>query len=121
MTRKQLPNRRPNVTVETDWDGHPLSITVGFHPRTGRASEVFADSAKGGQMADTLRDACVIISVALQSGLSTNELSKSIASVPDLITGGGSLRPASPIGAIMQTLNECAQEVQEKSGVNANG
>ncbi len=103
MTRKQLPNRRPNVTVETDWDGHPLSITVGFHPRTGRASEVFADSAKGGQMADTLRDACVWASLILQSGMTPQELTKSLGRVPDYT---GTERAASPLGVIAQVVAE---------------
>jgi hypothetical protein len=103
MTRKQLPNRRPNVTVQTDWDGHPLSITVGFHPRTGRASEVFADSAKGGQMADTLRDACVWASLILQSGMTPQELTKSLGRVPDYT---GTERAASPLGVIAQVVAE---------------
>ncbi len=106
MTRKQLPNRRPNVTVETDWDGHPLSITVGFHPRTGRASEVFADSAKGGQMADTLRDACVWASLILQSGMTPQELTKSLGRVPDYT---GTERAASPLGVIAQVVSEADQ------------
>jgi hypothetical protein len=103
MSRKQPPNRRPNTTVETDWQGHPITVTVGYHPRTGKACEVFADVLRGGQMADTLRDACVWASLILQSGMTPQDLTKSLGRVPDYT---GTERAASPLGVIAQVVAE---------------
>lgn len=106
MNRKQLAHRRPNMTVETEWNGHPLTVTVGFNPRTGKVAEVFADSIKGGQMADTIRDACVWASLILQSGGTPADLAKSLGRVPDYT---GQERAASPLGIIAQTIMEAEQ------------
>lgn len=104
--RQQLPHRRPNVTVETDWNGYPISVTVGFDPATGQPAEVFADSAKGGQVAETIRDACVWASLILQSGQTPDDLAKSLGRVPDYT---GAENPASPLGAIAAVVQEVAQ------------
>ena len=101
--RKQLPTRRPNTTVETDWQGHPITVTVGYHPKTGKPCEVFADAIRGGHMADTLRDACVWASLILQMGGTPEDLAKSLGRVPDYT---GTERAASPLGIIAQTIME---------------
>lgn len=106
MNRKALPHRRPNVTVEADWQGHPLTITIGFHPKTGKPCEVFADALRGGQMAETIRDACVWASLILQSGGTPADLAKSLGRVPDYT---GEERAASPLGIIAQTIMEADQ------------
>jgi len=103
MTRKQLPNRRPNVTVETHWQGHAISVTVGFHPKHGTAMEVFADTQSGGQMQCAVRDGCILASVALQHGATPAELAKSMSRVPDYT---GTERAASPLGVIAQVVAE---------------
>jgi len=105
MTRKQLPNRRPNVTVETDWQGHAISVTVGFHPKHGTAMEVFADTQSGGQMQCAVRDGCILASVALQHGATPAELAKSMSRVADYTGEEG---PASPMGAIMEIVAQVA-------------
>jgi hypothetical protein len=105
MSRTPLPNRRPNLTVTTDWNGHPLSVTVGFRP-DGTVGEVFADTAKGGQMGHTLADACCIISIALQHGIPPAALSKSLGVIPTRTDGFEEDRPASPIGAILAIIAE---------------
>ena len=97
MSRATLPNRRPNATMTAVWNGHPITITVGLDPDTGQPVEVFADSVKGGQMADTLRDACVWASILLQHGC--GDLGKSLGRVPDY-TGAES--SASPLGVIAE-------------------
>lgn len=97
--RKPLPNRRPSITVETDWQGHPLSVTVGYNPKTGRISEVFADTANGGQMQAAVRDACVVASIALQHGATPAALAKSMTRVADYTGAEG---PASPVGSILE-------------------
>ncbi len=108
MTRKHLPHRRPSMTYATEWDGHDITVTVGFYP-DGSPGEVFADVAKGALRA-TLADACTIISIALQHGISPDDLAKSIGKVPghswDADTQGmiEVETPASPIGAVLDTL-----------------
>lgn len=106
--RAPLPTRRPNLTIDADWQGHPFSVTVGFDPVTATVREVFADTAKGGQMAQTVADACVLVSIALQHGIPVAALSKSLSRVPDLITGGGASLPGSPIGTILAVIGDAA-------------
>ena len=102
MTRQALPSRRPNVTADTDWQGHAFAVTVGFDGE-GRPQEVFANHAKG-DMAATLADACVVISIALQHGVTPNDLAKSLGSVPAWVNGEQVNAPASPVGTIIAAL-----------------
>lgn len=103
--RMVLPHRRPSVTVFAEWQGHPITVTVGFCPASAAPREVFADAVKGGQMQATLADACVLISLALQHGLPPAALAKSLARCPDVLAGGGADMPASPIGAIVDLID----------------
>lgn len=103
-TRAALPNRRPSRTYSTAWEGHPITVTVGFHPATGQPMEVFADTPKGGHMQATIADACVIVSIALQHGIPPEALAKSLSRVPELF-GGGDL-PGSPIGVIVGAITD---------------
>ena len=73
-------------------------------PATGAPMEVFADTTKGGQMAATLADACVVISIALQHGIGVDALSKSLGRVPVLWGAEGQDAPASPVGAILEAI-----------------
>ena len=108
MTRQSLPSRRPSVTYATEWDGHQITVTVGYY-LDGIPGEVFADVAKGALRA-TLADACTIISIALQHGISPDDLAKSIGKVPvtEWDTAKQAMaeveRPASPIGAVLDVL-----------------
>ena len=104
MSREPLPTRRPSVLRHVDWEGHHLTVAASYYPATGDIGEVFADTDKGGQMHDTLSDACTLISIALQHGITVAELSKSMAEAPDLMRGKGNTLPASPIGAILNAL-----------------
>ena len=52
-----------------------------------------------------LADVAVAISVALQSGVSTSQLGKSVGRVPETLDGPGVL-PASPIGAVLDLVAE---------------
>ena len=108
MTRKTLPNRRPSMTVETQWQGHVIAVTIGYSPKTGKASEVFADTANGGQMQAAVRDACVIASIALQYGATPASLAKSMTRVADYTGAEG---PASPVGAVLEIV--AAMEAEE--------
>jgi hypothetical protein len=101
MIRRALPNRRPMEHFQADWQGHPITVAVGYYPDTGELGEVFADTAHGGQMQATLSDACVLISIALQCGVPPDALAKSLAREPDM---RGGERPASPVGAVVAVL-----------------
>jgi len=102
--RHPPPSRRHNITQAVEWHGIAFTVTPGFDPQTGALCEVFADTRKGGDMAATLADACVLISIALQHGITANQLSKSLARSPDTFAGGDATLPASPIGAIMDAI-----------------
>jgi hypothetical protein len=101
MTRLALPNRRPSVVLEAEWESIPFSVTIGFDPATAMPRAVFADTLKGGQMQATLADTCVLISLALQYGIPAVALAKSLSRVPDVMEGGGAEKHGSPIGVIV--------------------
>lgn len=105
MARVALPHRRPLLTTATDWNGHPLKVSVGFD-LNGDAKEVFCDTAHGGQMQHTVSDACVLISIALQHGVTPAELAKSLGRVPAWIGGEETTAPASPVGTILAVVAE---------------
>lgn len=109
MTRTPLPTRRPNLTIAADWSGHPVSVTVGFSPTTGQPAEVFADTARGGDMQASIADACVLISLALQHGIAPADLAKSLGRVPAWINGVEADAPASPVGCVVGVVLEMAQ------------
>lgn len=104
MTRQTLPQLRSNVTRAVEWSGHAFTVTIGLHPETWQPAEVFADTAKGGDMAAALADACVLISIALQHGIAPAALAKSLARVPVLWGDEGQDAPASPVGAIIEAV-----------------
>jgi hypothetical protein len=105
--RAVLPTRRPNLSLACEWEGHPITVTVGFDPATGKPAEVFADTVKGGQMQASIADACVLLSIALQHGITPADLGKSLGRVP--VWGQTYDAPASPVGAIVQAIHEAAQ------------
>jgi hypothetical protein len=101
MIRAVLPTRRPSATLEAEWEGHPFTVTIGYY-LDGTPGEVFADTPNGGQMQATLSDACVLISVALQNGISPEALAKSLAKAP--IPGQPGEKCASPVGVIVEAI-----------------
>ena len=114
--RRRLPNRRPSESRTLTVGNHAFAATVGFDPATGRPREVFLDGAKsGGELASILGDAAVIISIALQHGISAATLAKTISREPlapltpaDLAEAAGPRHtaPASVIGAVLDLLCE---------------
>lgn len=98
MTRTRLPDRRQNVTHNLG----DFTITIGFDA-AGAAVEVFADGWKG-DMASVAADACILISIALQSGITIADLRKSMGTVPDLPRGEFAEKPASVIGRILEAM-----------------
>ncbi len=107
--RHRLPNRRPSHTETLEVAGQTFTATVGFDPKTDRPYEVFLTAGKEGSLINAmLADAAVVISVALQHGVSAKALAKSIGRLPegpvtpaDLDQGQPGRLPASPIGAAL--------------------
>ncbi len=110
--RHRLPNRRPARTETLEVAGQAFTATVGFDPGTCRPCELFLTGGKEGSTLDALlADAPVVISVALQHGISAQSLAKSIGRLPEAavtpaeLDGGKPARiPASPIGAALDLL-----------------
>ena len=111
-TRKRLPNRRPAHTEALEVAGQVFTATVGFDPKSGQPRELFLTAGKEGSMLNSLlADAAVVISIALQNGVSAAALSKSVGRLPagpvapvDLDHAPGQMVPASPIGAALDLL-----------------
>ncbi len=107
--RKRLPSRRPSLTETLEVAGQAFTATVGFDPEDGRPCELFLTAGKEGSLINAmLADAAVAISVALQHGISAQDLAKSIGRLPegpvapaDLDRGKPARIPASPIGAAL--------------------
>jgi hypothetical protein len=80
MPRDHLPRRRHALTEPiTTVDGRTILATVGFD-LDWRPRELFLAGAKeGSDMAFLLDDTSVIISIALQHGITARELSHSIS------------------------------------------
>ncbi len=107
--RHRLPNRRPSHTATLEVGGQIFTGTVGFDPEDGRPCEVFLTAGPEGSLINAmLADAAVVISVALQHGISAQSLAKSVGRLPegpvtpaDLDEGKPARIPASPIGAAL--------------------
>ena len=114
--RRRLPFRRPSETRSLNIGNQQFTASAGFDPTTGRPCEVFIDGAKSGaELTTILGDAAVIISIALQHGISAATLGKSVARLPlvpltpsDLANPAGPRHtgPASVIGAVLDLLRE---------------
>ena len=75
--REILPSRRPAITYTKEHDGTRYHISVGYD-RAAKPKEVFIRGTKtGSHMDDLLDDAGVIISLALQNGITATQLRRS--------------------------------------------
>src|SRR5438132_9258661 len=84
--RRRLPNRRRSLTetirfCRSNGEAAEYSATAGFD-ELGRPKEVFLSGARdGSDMAAVLADAAIIISIALQSGISARALGVSVSRI----------------------------------------
>ena len=121
--RHRLPNRRPCETQELRLPHGTVTASIGFNPTDGMPRELFLSGAKDGtEMAAILDDASVVISIALQCGVTAATLAKSIARVPaaplaptDLAKSAGPAhtKPASVIGAALNMLHEFEKRAEK--------
>ena len=92
--RRVLPQRRPAETFNLRFWNQSFSVTIGFYP-DGTPGEVFIDGGKTGQdVQSTARDAAVVLSLALQHGVSPE-------TIRHAVTRGASEGPASILGAVV--------------------
>ena len=97
--RERLPDRRPNQTMDLVYDGTCYAVTVGFHPNTGEAREIFTGGARAGSSMDgILDDGCILLSLLLQHHVEPAALARSMGR---LGTGG---QTVSVIGALVDLL-----------------
>lgn len=95
MNRARLPERRPNLTTQVQYEDRVYSVTLGFNVRSERIAEVFTHGAKIGSAMDRiLDDACVALSLLLQHGVEPAALASSMGRL------GDGTSPASIIGAL---------------------
>ncbi len=82
MVRQRLPSRRPNRTTELIYDGAPYAVTIGFHPTTGKAREIFCHGARIGSSMDAiLDDASILLSLLFQHGVNPASVTHSMGKV----------------------------------------
>ena len=114
--RHRLPNRRQSETRTLEVAGQVFKATVGIDPAEGMPRELFLSGGKSGSMLDALLgDVAVVVSVALQHGVTAAALAKSVARVPAwplvptdpaTLSGQAHTAPASVIGAALNLLRE---------------
>ncbi len=95
--------------------------TVGFDPEDDSPRELFLKAGKEGSLLKALLDdAAVVISIALQCGVSAETLARSVGRVPatpltpaELDHAQGRKVPASPIGAALDLITTLENEAAE--------
>ena len=75
--REILPNRRPTITRTKEHDGNSYHISIGYDLNAAPKEVFIRGSKAGSHMDDLLDDAGVVISLALQNGISVTQLRKS--------------------------------------------
>ena len=99
--RQQLPQRRPNQTVDLIHGNMTFSVTIGYDPATGEPREVFTHGAKAGSNMDAiLDDVCVLLSLVLQHGIKASSLAGSMGYY------GVNNQPCSIIGRLVNLIVE---------------
>lgn len=108
-TRNHLPARRFHETMTLrHWDAN-FAVGLGRYP-DGQLGEVFINGEKAGTHLDVFaRDAAVILSIALQSGVKVSALRHAVTRDPNGEASG-------PIGALLDILHEEEAALQQAVG-----
>lgn len=136
MSRRALPDRRPNETVDLPWQHGVFTVTLGYD-EGGHVREAFLDGHKIGSDAEALLDdACVLLSLALQRGETVAALADALGweagtrEGPHASLLGALCARAAEVEAARQTALACTRtceaddEIHESPssrGVNAGG
>jgi ribonucleoside-diphosphate reductase alpha chain len=100
MNRRVLPNRRDAEVFDFDIDQVPYRAQVAYFSN-GDLAEIFLDVPKSGSAACiAARDAAITASLALQHGVSAQQLAHSLQKLAD-----GS--PAGPLGKALRLAERC--------------
>ena len=106
--RNPLPYRRISQLYALEFADQTYTLCVGFYD-DGKPGEVFIDSIsakEGSDLRAIMSDACVLISIALQHGISKAELTHSMGKVPKWVKGKEGEGAASILGAILEAIPE---------------
>lgn len=77
MSRERLPPRRHSENSEFVYQGVQVDLQCGYY-EDGRIGEVFMSTRRLGTVIDTLcRDTAILMSLALQNGITLEEMNKS--------------------------------------------
>lgn len=99
MTRTRLPNRRPHESMQLEFAAQEFTLGVG-RDDAGAIAEIFVGARKAGSALDSAaRDAGILISLALQHGVSLDTMRHASTREAD-----GS--PSSIVGAVLDALPE---------------
>jgi hypothetical protein len=106
MNRDVLPTRRFSETFSLAFAGEKYDVTAGFYPDQ-RVGEVFINRVRdrsaarlGNQLDGVCRDGAILLSLALQHGVSIDTIRHAITREGD--------EPATIIGAIVDHVGEAA-------------
>jgi hypothetical protein len=107
--RNQLPNRRPQLTYDVLHDGQLCIVSVGWKENLfeGGPQEAFihTDNKRSSSAVESiLRDAAILISLALQHGTPLTVLKEAV-------TRDDHGNPATPIGAVLDSIARIENEV----------
>lgn len=101
MNRERLPNRRPCITFEKEFEGQQYTVSYGYaHAYGGGVKEVFINCGKSSTSIEPMmRDCATVLSHALQRGATPEQLAHSITRNPD-----ANESPASIIGSVIDDM-----------------
>lgn len=103
--RRRLPDRRITLTIAVAWADRSWLLSVGFYG-DGHAGEVFLDGVKTGtQLEGLVDDACVLMSLLLQSGWRPAPLADAL--------GGDAVVPASLYGLALRQIAAIENEARD--------
>lgn len=117
--RHRPPNRRPAVTEKVQWNGQAFFVSAGYSPESLRVVEVFYASGlkEGTDLRAVAHDACVLVSLLLQVGMTPAQIGHSLASTEVPMMDGETVNvPASLIGAIVETVGQMALITRMEKG-----
>jgi hypothetical protein len=103
MRRATLPNRRLSETFTISFSGERYHVTIGFYA-DGMPGEIFINRVRdkaaaklGEQLDGVCRDGAILLSLALQHGVSLD-------TIHHAITRNSDDEPSTIVGAIVDTL-----------------
>lgn len=106
--RRQLPARRPQISVDLLFNGNRFTVSFGGDGASGELLEVFVStwSQAGSSLQDAVRDAAIMISLAIQHGCSIDTMARAL-------TRNHDGQPASIIGAVVEAMATVQARQQE--------